>query len=89
MDGTYALGVVLTILGGVALAVQSGVNATLGSTTGSKPFASAFSFFMGMCVCLIYLLVDTTGLKHPLPSAAGITCELSALHTMAGFISST
>lgn len=75
MDGTYALGIVLTILGGVALAVQSGVNATLGSTTGSKPFASAFSFAMGMCVCLIYLLVDTTGLKHQLPSAAGISCE--------------
>ncbi|WIA34631.1 hypothetical protein OEZ86_012948 [Tetradesmus obliquus] len=28
---------------------------------------------MGMCVCLIYLLVDTTGLKHQLPSAAGIS----------------
>jgi hypothetical protein len=82
MDGSYILGVVLTILGGVALAVQSGVNATLGSTTGSKPFASAFSFAMGMAVCLIYLLIDTTGLKHQLPSAAGIACESQLLRRL-------
>jgi hypothetical protein len=82
MDGSYILGVVLTILGGVALAVQSGVNATLGSTTGSKPFASAFSFAMGTAVCLIYLLIDTTGLKHQLPSAAGIACESQLLRRM-------
>jgi hypothetical protein len=79
MDGSFILGVVLTILAGISLAVQSGVNATLGSSTGSKPFASAFSFAVGMAVCLIYLLIDTTTLKHQLPSAAGVACESQLL----------
>lgn len=77
MDATYILGVILTILGGIALAVQSGVNASLGSSTGSKPFASVISFAMGTAICLLYLLIDTAGLKHQLPSAAGITGKYS------------
>jgi hypothetical protein len=37
---------------------------------------------MGMAVCLIYLLIDTAGLKHQLPSAAGIACESQVLRSM-------
>jgi transporter family-2 protein len=72
MDGAYALGVVLTIIGGIALAVQSGINSTLGIASGSKAFSSVISFGMGVVVCLIYFAIDTQGLHHPLLSAAGI-----------------
>eukprot|EP00878_Enallax_costatus_P013178 GHUV01013775.1.p1 GENE.GHUV01013775.1~~GHUV01013775.1.p1 ORF type:complete len:232 (+),score=45.94 GHUV01013775.1:613-1308(+) len=72
MDGTYILGVILTIVGGIALAVQSGVNSSLGIGSGSKPFSSVVSFATGLLVCVLYFIVDTQGLHHQLPSAAGI-----------------
>eukprot|EP00879_Flechtneria_rotunda_P012564 GHRR01013119.1.p1 GENE.GHRR01013119.1~~GHRR01013119.1.p1 ORF type:complete len:234 (+),score=52.55 GHRR01013119.1:190-891(+) len=72
MDATYVLGIILAIVAGIFLAVQSGTNATLGNTSGSKAFASVVSFGVGAVACLLYFLVDTVGLKHPLPSAAGV-----------------
>lgn len=75
MDGTFVLGIILTIIGGIALAFQSGTNSTLGIVSGSKPFSSAVSFGVGFLICLIYFAIDIQGLHHQLPSVAGIRCK--------------
>lgn len=84
MDKVYALGVLLVVLGGVALAMQAGINAALARATDSRAFAAVVSFALGLAVCAAYLAVDAAGLRHGLPTPASLRgatqCDCGCLH---------
>jgi uncharacterized membrane protein YdcZ (DUF606 family) len=75
MDGTYVLGVILVIIGGVSLAVQSGVNASLAKAAESRAFASVVSFALGLLVCVLFFVIDSFAVQKQLPSANSIKSE--------------
>jgi uncharacterized membrane protein YdcZ (DUF606 family) len=52
---------------GILIALQSGINATLGAYAG-QAFASVMSFVTGLVLCLAYFAADVTVLGTPLPS---------------------
>ncbi len=64
------VGLVLAALGGIALAVQAGVNSTLGRNVG-KGLAGIISFGSGLVFLLIYFLITTYAAKAQGPTVAG------------------
>ncbi|KAL0053780.1 hypothetical protein WJX82_010726 [Trebouxia sp. C0006] len=64
------VGIVLAALGGIALAVQAGVNSSLGRNVG-KGLAGIISFSSGLFFLLIYFLISTYGAKAQGPTVAG------------------
>ncbi|KAF8063729.1 MAN4 [Scenedesmus sp. PABB004] len=72
VNALYAAGVLCTVLAGVALAVQTGTNATLAAVAGSRPFSAVVSFAVGTAACAVYFAVDCLALRHAPPTAPGI-----------------
>ncbi|KAI8475896.1 MAG: hypothetical protein J3K34DRAFT_517058 [Monoraphidium minutum] len=66
-----ALGFLFAAASGVCIAVQSGVNATLGAH-GGQAFASVISFATGLVCCLVFFAIDVAGRGTPLPTAASL-----------------
>jgi bacterial/archaeal transporter family-2 protein len=57
-------GGILVIVGGLAFATQSGVNARLARTPGSNPaFSSLQSFTIGTICCLVFTLIWSRGFQ--------------------------
>jgi uncharacterized membrane protein YdcZ (DUF606 family) len=54
----FAIGCVTTIIGGVGLSVQTGVNGTLGNHVG-RGVASIISFVGGLVLLTIFYVLDT------------------------------
>lgn len=69
MSSKIALGYVCAALSGVGMAVQSGVNATLGANTG-QAFASIVSFSTGLVVTFLFFAIDVGALGAAAPTAA-------------------
>lgn len=63
----YGLGFAFAALSGVGIALQSGINASLGAHTG-QAFAGVISFVTGLVSCLIFFAVDVSFLGAPLPT---------------------
>lgn len=64
------VGIVLAALGGTALAVQAGVNSSLGRHVG-KGLAGIISFGSGLVFLVIYFLISTYAAKAQGPTASG------------------
>ena len=73
------VGLVLAALGGIALAVQAGVNSSLGRNVG-KGLAGIISFSSGLFFLLIYFLISTYGAKAQGPTVAGFRGDVLVLH---------
>lgn len=72
------VGIVLAALGGIALAVQAGVNSSLGRNVG-KGLAGIVSFGSGLFFLLIYFLISTYAAKAQGPTVAGFRGDLLLL----------
>jgi len=60
----WYVGGILVIIGGIAFATQSGVNARLSRTPGSNPaFSSLQSFTIGTLCCLVLTLIWSRGFQ--------------------------
>lgn len=58
------IGGLLPIIGGIAFATQSGVNARMARSPGSNPaFSSLQSFFVGTLCCLVITLIWSHGFQ--------------------------
>ncbi len=73
------VGVVLAALGGIALAVQAGVNSSLGRNVG-KGLAGIISFGSGLLFLLIYFLISTYAAKAQGPTVSGFRGDVLVLH---------
>jgi hypothetical protein len=54
----FAVGCITTVVGGIGLSVQTGVNTTLGSHVG-RGVASIVSFIGGLLLLTLFYLLDT------------------------------
>lgn len=60
--GVFGAGVVTTVIGGIGLAVQTGVNSTLGRQIG-RGLASVVSFIGGLILLVIFFLLEVYAAK--------------------------
>lgn len=67
-----ALGYAFAAASGLAVAAQSGINATLGAHIGQAA-AAAVSFITGLLCCLAFFAIDVTVRHAPLPTAATLS----------------
>jgi uncharacterized membrane protein YdcZ (DUF606 family) len=60
--GLFVAGVITTAIGGIALAVQTGVNSTLGRHVG-RGLASVVSFIVGLILLILYFAFEVYAAK--------------------------